>query len=350
MGRNKGVFRRVLLTRFSALGDVAMTLPVVYDACRASEDVRFVMLTTPLPAKLFINKPDNLTVVTFNKDEYRGIGGMWRLARELQREHGFDVMVDLHDVLRTKIMRLAFAAMGVAVFHIDKGRKEKRQLVRRRKKIAVQLEPMERRYKDCMEKASLPVPSHFSTLFEGKGLSADYSSLATEKNAGDKWVAIAPFAAHKGKCYPEEMMESVIAHFAQKERCRVFMFGGIEDVERIDIWCRKYAGVVDVASARIGLPAEMALISKCDVMLSMDSANMHIASLVGCRVVSIWGATHRFAGFMARRQRPEDIVEADMPCRPCSVYGNKRCVRGDYMCLKGIPPAGIIEAVEAALL
>ncbi len=345
MGRNKS-FHRVLLTRFSALGDVAMTLPVVYDACRASGYVSFVLLTTPLPAKLFVNKPANLEVITFNKSEHRGIAGMWRLARQLKGEYDFDAMIDLHDVLRTKIMRLAFAAMGMSTYRIDKGRKEKRQLVRQRGKIAVQLKPMERRYRDCFEKASLPAPPHFTTLFSGADMVAN---VAAQKSEGEKWVAIAPYTAHKGKCYPENMMDRVIAHFALKEGCRVFLFGGREDVERIDARCGKYAGVVNVAAIGTGLPYELALMSRCDVMLSMDSANMHLAALAGCRVVSIWGATHRFAGFMARGQRPEDIVEADIPCRPCSVYGNKRCVRGDYICLKAIPSAEVIEAVESAL-
>ena len=89
--------------------------------------------------------------------------------------------------------------------------------------------------------------------------------------------------------------------------------------------------------------------SHLDVMVSMDSANMHLASICGTRVVSVWGATHPFAGFMGWNQSTADAVQADMPCRPCSIYGNRPCLRGDYACLTSIQPEAIVQKVERAL-
>ena len=85
------------------------------------------------------------------------------------------------------------------------------------------------------------------------------------------------------------------------------------------------------------------MMGQLDVMLSMDSANMHLASLVGTRVVSVWGGTHPYAGFLGWSQKTEDCAQLDMPCRPCSVYGNKPCLRGDYACMNGITPSQILE-------
>ena len=76
--------------------------------------------------------------------------------------------------------------------------------------------------------------------------------------------------------------------------------------------------------------------SHLDVMLSMDSANMHLASLTGIPVVSVWGATHPMAGFLGYNQDPENVIQIDLECRPCSIYGNKPCQRGDYACLQNI--------------
>lgn len=78
----------------------------------------------------------------------------------------------------------------------------------------------------------------------------------------------------------------------------------------------------------------------------MDSANMHLASLVGLRTVSVWGATHPYTGFLGWRQRTRDVVQLDMTCRPCSVFGDRPCFRGDYHCLAGITPKMIIEKLE----
>jgi ADP-heptose:LPS heptosyltransferase len=78
---------------------------------------------------------------------------------------------------------------------------------------------------------------------------------------------------------------------------------------------------------------------------------MHLASLLGTTVVSVWGATHPYAGFTGWRQSPENIVQIDKPCRPCSVYGNKKCYRDDapYACMKEISPSMIIEKIMSVV-
>ena len=95
-----------------------------------------------------------------------------------------------------------------------------------------------------------------------------------------------------------------------------------------------------------GLREELILMSNLDVMVSMDSANMHLASLVGTTVVSVWGATHPYAGFMGWNQKEENAVQVTLPCRPCSIFGNKPCRRGDYACLRQIEPSDIIQKIE----
>ena len=90
---------------------------------------------------------------------------------------------------------------------------------------------------------------------------------------------------------------------------------------------------------------ELIIMSHLDVMLSMDSANMHLASLTATPVVSVWGATHPYAGFMGFRQKEENAVQIDLECRPCSIFGQKPCQRGDYACMNNIPPERITERI-----
>ena len=96
----------------------------------------------------------------------------------------------------------------------------------------------------------------------------------------------------------------------------------------------------------MGFETELSIMSQLDVMLSMDSANMHLASLVNTPVISIWGATHPYAGFMGWRQDKSNTVEIELPCRPCSIFGNKPCWRKDYACLYEITPEMIIEKIK----
>ena len=165
------------------------------------------------------------------------------------------------------------------------------------------------------------------------------------KPRGDKWIGIAPFAAHKGKIYPLEKMERVIELLLEREpNCRIFLFGGgAEERELLTQWESRHDRCT---CALLGsLYNELVLMSHLDTMVSMDSANMHLASLTGTRVVSVWGATHPFAGFMGWNQSPADAVQTTLPCRPCSIFGNKPCLHGDYPCLNSITPEEIVERV-----
>ena len=165
------------------------------------------------------------------------------------------------------------------------------------------------------------------------------------KPQGEKWIGIAPFAAHKGKIYPLEKMERVIELLLEREpNCRIFLFGGgAEERELLTQWESRHDRCT---CALLGsLYNELVLMSHLDTMVSMDSANMHLASLTGTRVVSVWGATHPFAGFMGWNQSPADAVQTTLPCRPCSIFGNKPCLHGDYPCLNSITPEDIVERV-----
>ena len=161
-----------------------------------------------------------------------------------------------------------------------------------------------------------------------------------------KWIGIGPFAQHQGKIYPLDHMEQVIAKLSTYENVRLFIFGGgpveREYSERME---QTYPRVTSVIG-RIKLGQEMELVSNLDMMVSMDSSSMHMASLVGVPAVSIWGATHPYAGFYGLGQRSSACGQLDMACRPCSIYGNKPCVYGDYPCMKNIDPELVVKKVR----
>lgn len=339
----------ILVSRFSALGDVAMALPAVYDACSANPDRHFYFLTRHHPAKVFVNRPANLTVVGVELDNYKGLTGMWRLAKALKKRYEITDYVDLHDVLRTKLLRIFLRMQGVHVRHIDKGRRAKRALTRRNNKLMVQLKPTPERYRDVFYRAGIALANDFDSLYgQGKGNPEEFSAVTPPKREGERWIAVAPFAKHRGKIYPLDLMERVIEHLSKDSSTRIFIFGfGEEERTAIEKFTKRYRGVVNMAEAGLGIGAELSLLSHCDVMLSMDSANMHLASLVGLRAVSVWGATHPYTGFLGWHQRTRDVVQLEMTCRPCSVFGDRPCYRGDYHCLSGIPPEMIIRKLES---
>lgn len=348
-GNNPRRLKSVLVARFSALGDVAMTVPVVYSACRCYPDIRFTFVTRRSMTSIFLNPPANLTVVGLDLEQsYNGVGGLWHLFKELRRRFDFDGMIDLHDVLRTKVFCAFCRLYGIAVSVVNKGRKGKLGLTRRHGKVLLPLISMRARYRQAFHGIGLPVESLFQGLFgTGKGSPEAFAMITPPKSAGEKWVGIAPFAKHTGKIYPPSMMEQVVKEISALPDVKIFFFGGGEtECEILHSWAERYPSAVSLAGKRYGFPAELALVSNLDVMVSMDSANMHLASLVCTPVVSVWGATHPYCGFKGWRQKEEDTIQLPMTCRPCSVFGNKPCFRGDWHCLRGISPNVIVEKVK----
>lgn len=349
MINNPRGLHNVLVARFSALGDVAMTIPVLYSVCACYPDVRFTLLTRSGMVGMFINRPPNLDVEGVDLEQYNGVRGLWRLFGEMRRKYRIDAFADLHGVLRTGLLRGFARLSGIPVAVINKGRKGKRALTRSGSKVLLPLVSSRARYRQVFHALGLPVESSFEGLYGpagAKGNPADFDTITAPKAPGERWIGIAPFAKHPGKIYPPELMEEVVSALTADTRNRIFLFGGGEEEKRtLGAWADKYPNVCSLAGVKSGFKAELALMSWLDVMVSMDSANMHLASLVATPVVSIWGATHPYCGFKGWRQAEADIVQLPMTCRPCSVFGNKPCFRGDYYCLRGIPPQLILDRV-----
>ena len=313
-----------------------MTVPVVYDLATQYPDLEITMLSREMAKPLFELMPSNVHFAAADlKGRHKGFFGLNRLKRDIHYED-FDCVADFHDVLRSQFLRLNCRLSGQKVAKIDKGRKGKRALTRQKDKVLVQQATSFERYAKVLEQLKLPIKPQFVKL--------DYSSFCeTQKATGETWIGIAPFAKHAAKVYPLDKMEEVIKALGQRAGTTIFLFGGGEEEKRqIAELCTKYPHV-QAAQSQQGLKGELALMGQLDVMLTMDSANMHLASLVGTRVVSIWGGTHPYAGFLGWNQNPCDCIQLDLPCRPCSVYGNKPCQRGDHACMNGITPSQIVE-------
>ena len=386
------------------MGDVAMTVPVVKSLAQQYPDLRITVLSKPFARTLFDGLAPNVSFMGADiKGEYHGIKGLNALYRRLTAKN-FTAIADLHSILRSSYLRMRFNFDRYRVAHIDKHRAMRRALTATNNKQLVQLPTPFEGYADVLAQLGYPVNINFTSIFppeggdlkliapfiNGKSKSGEEKKLSEREKAireetacegaetktlsegaegkreeekvlsekeeeevkaeslkprGEKWIGIAPFAAHKGKIYPLEKMERVIELLLEREpNCRIFLFGGgAEERELLTQWESRHDRCT---CALLGsLYNELVLMSHLDTMVSMDSANMHLASLTGTRVVSVWGATHPFAGFMGWNQSPADAVQTTLPCRPCSIFGNKPCLHGDYPCLNSITPEEIVERV-----
>lgn len=320
-----------------------MLVPVVYSVAAKYPQDRFSVMTRKAFAPLFENLGFNINVIPLDiKQRHRGLRGYFRVMRRILAMR-FSHVADVHDVLRSKAIRHSMLLLGRKVAHINKGKNEKRYAIAH-KQLDPPLKHTMERYQEVFDKLGFSAPMVFNNFFDFVPRNfEDLKSVIKEKNG--KWIGIAPFSKHRGKIYPLEKMANVIDILSKKEGVTVFLFGsGKEEDKVLSRWASTYPNTINL-TGKLNLQREILLISYLDVMLSMDSANMHLASLVQVPVVSVWGATHPAIGFYGFRQDSADAVQVDLDCRPCSVFGELPCYRLDeeYACMERITEESVVS-------
>ena len=324
------------------MGDVAMTVPVLKNALEQNPHLQITVVSNAFFAPLFAGLERCNFFPAHLKTTHKGASGIYELFRELVKEYKFDAVADLHSVLRSSLLRTLFSLSGYKTAVIDKGRKEKKELTRKENKIFKQLTTSHERYAQVFKKLRIDVVlDNSKPVYNKQPLP---NSIAPFFQQGKKTIGVAPFAQHREKMYPLEKMKTVVQTLAQNNNIILFG-GGAEETTALKQWSHDVPNTAN-AAGHYSFAKELAIISNLDTMISMDSANMHLASLYNVPVISIWGATHPFAGFYGWGQSEKNIVSVDLSCRPCSVFGNKPCWRGDHACMNEIEERMIIDKIK----
>jgi len=336
----------ILVIRLSAMGDVAMTVPVLSALVHQYPYLRITVLTRAFFAPIFAELPNTTIYEAHLKGKHRGLPGLWNLYRELKNQR-IDVVADLHNVLRTQILRQLFFFSGIPFFRIDKGRKEKRALTRKRNKIFLPLKTTHQRYADVFGRMGLSVDLSNIALLSKKPPSDIILQLMGPKKL--KWLGIAPFAAFPGKQYPLDLMEDIIGQIINTKRYKIFLFGGGDkEIRILDGWANTFQQTINIAG-KLSLSEELNLISNLDVMLAMDSGNGHLAAIYGVPVITLWGITHPYAGFAPFGQVNANALLSDReryPHIPTSVYGNVH-PEGYQNAMRTISPNTVMERIDS---
>ena len=331
--------------RLSAMGDVAMTVPILRAFNTKYPNVKITVISTPFFQPLF-NDLQNFSFLPFDKKgKHKGFLGLFRLFLEL-RKSNIDAFADLHNVLRLKVFRKLLALTGKKVAFTHKGRAEKKEVTRLENKIFRPLPTVFERHSKVFEELGFPIDLSNPTFPEKSKLSSEILSVVGEKN--QKWIGIAPFAQHDSKVYPLDLMEKVIDQLAQNPENKILLFGGgKKEIETLESLTKSYNNVISVAG-KLKFNQEIQLISNLDVMLSMDSGNGHIAAIFGVKTITLWGATHPYLGFSPFHQPEENSLVSDRnlyPKLPTSIYGNKK-VEGYEDAMRTILPESVVEKIN----
>ena len=338
----------ILVIRLSAMGDVAMTVPVLRAFSLQYPNVKITVVSRPF-FKPFFDDIENITFFPIVlKERHKGFLGLLRLFFDL-RKLNIDAVADLHNVLRSKIITILFALNGKKVAALDKGRKDKKALTKLAIKTISPIKTMFDRHCETFEKLGFPL--HLETpVFPEKAILSEEIIKITGKKQ-ENWIGIAPFAQYESKVYPTDLMQQVIDDLTKNTLNKILLFGGgPEEIKQLNQLKNNHENVL-VLAGRTNLKAELAIVSNLNIMLSMDSGNAHIAAMLGLKVITLWGATHPFAGFQPFHQPDDFSLTSDnkqYPFLPTSVYGNKK-VAGYENAMRTILPSQVIEKINSNL-
>ena len=340
---------RLLIIRTSAMGDVALTIPVIRGMREQYPEVELVLLTRDAFKPFFSSITGLELFFPDLKNRHKGFRGVFRLFKDINRQSEIDYVIDLHDVLRSKILRLLFRLTGIPVSVLNKGRNEKKSLITGKKKV--QLKHSVERYCDAFAKAGFPVvPSKGKWIVPSSDTILKPEFIAEIQDVLN--IGVAPFAKHKLKVWPESSMVRLLLLISEKHKCKFWLFGGTEDSEKLQALQIKVPGSTNLAG-NLTLDEELVFMSKLDLMIAMDSSNMHMAALSGIKVISIWGGTDPLSGFSAWMQPASFSIRIpveELTCRPCTIYGKGECKRGDFACMNWLTPEMVCQKIEKLIL
>lgn len=333
---------RVLVVQSGFLGDVVLTTPLVA-ALRRRAPAALAMLVTPAAEPLVRHHPAlDAVLVDDKRGDGAGAGGLFRLAARLRRER-FTVAVAAHKSLRTALVLRAAGIPRRIGFASAPGARLYTERVAR---------PLARHDRDRLLELLRP----FGCASEGEP-SAPWIALddATRARAGALLApvgggggarglaAICPGAAWRTKRWPAPAYGALVRALEDEAWACVLL--GAPDERAITAAVRAAAGGrgLDLAGAT-DVAVFAAVLARADVVVTNDSAPMHVASALGVPQVAIFCATVPAQGYGPLGTRTV-VVEKDLACRPCARHGGERCPRGTDDCMELVEVAEVREAI-----
>jgi ADP-heptose:LPS heptosyltransferase len=327
----------VLVIRFSAMGDVILTKPVLRQFIEKYPQVKISLLSQEIFRPLFLDMPGLTFIGADVKNKHKGIAGLYRLARKL-KAHNFNAIIDLHYVLRSSIVAffINIPLMKLRIFRIDKGRSEKQGLTKRFNKVRRPLKHTVERYAEAFTKAGFHITATAPTTSKN-------AAKKIQKGAKKFKIGIAPLSRHSLKEWPLEYMIKLKKSLVEDFQAEIYILGGSSEAGRLTSFA---TGAAVMMAGKLGFADEIEFIKTLDLVVTMDSANMHLAGMLGIPCVSIWGPTHPYAGFSPFGGTNLVVQNSRLDCRPCSIFGNKPCYRKDHACMKELSPEQAYKEIK----
>lgn len=340
---------RVLVQRYSALGDIFILLPILQQLKMHYPEIELGFISKPFVEPLF-KELDIKFYPAKTKGKHKGLKGLNRLARELAKDFKPDLVIDAHSVLRSMILSRSFQLQGIKVESIRKERKARKQFLKASAESRIPLQAFSQLHLDTLARAGFKFPFDRNNIPIAPYSLGSETAVWWEQNKASQNIGLAPGARHLSKAWPSHHFIDLLRETKKADR-RFFLFGGPDEVESLKKIGEESGADYQVIAGKFSLDQEIALCKNLNAFVSNDSSNMHLAAWSGIPVISLWGGTHPTAGFAPYGNEDLQMGLADeaLDCRPCSIFGTSECKRGDFACLQDLKPNSVAEKLRSVL-
>ncbi|MDX1477620.1 MAG: glycosyltransferase family 9 protein [Saprospiraceae bacterium] len=320
---------KVLVVRFSAIGDMVLTTPVVR-CLKQQRGAEIHYLTKRTFASVLAGNPCIDQLITIDKS-VREVGEQLRAVQ-------YDHVIDLHHNLRSlQVKRL----VGAPSSSFPKLNVEKWLLVNFKVDRMPDLHIVERYFKTV---------ERLGVTYDGQGLDFYIDAAARAEAAplmpAGPYIAMAIGAGLRTKCLEPDQMVTL----ARQIDLPVILLGGPQDRkvgEHIAGLCPRATNL----AGKVSIGASAAVVDGASLLITPDTGLMHIAAALNTPVISVWGNTVPAFGmtpFYADHSNvPQAVIEVPgLPCRPCSKIGYDTCPRGHFRCIRQLPLDRIVNLVH----
>jgi lipopolysaccharide heptosyltransferase II len=328
---------RILVVRFSSMGDIILTTPLLR-ALRARHPAASIsFLTKRSFAPLLSDNPALTDLIVLERGQsLASVAGTLRAQK-------FTHIVDLHGTLRARTLRFLVPGRWRGY---RKRRIEREILIIFKRNVYRDDVPEPERYFEAAEGLDVVPDGGPPEVFTSAEASARSQAwLAAAGLGGSRpLVAVAPGAAHFTKRWPVESWRQLVALLAEAG-LDVAVVGGADYAAECAVIAAGGGDHAASSAGRFGLQETAALLRSAAVSVSGDTGVMHMATATRTPVVALMGPTVAAFGFYPYRARAR-VLERDLACRPCSRQGGARCPLGHHHCLREIDPGSVAAAVQ----
>lgn len=330
--------QKILVLRLSSLGDVVLITPALRALHQRFPKARIHVATRTEYVPLI--RP-SVWVDSAQALERKGEKGFVTYLKGIRKE-GYDLVVDLHATLRSRM--IAQASGAGKVLRYRKAALGRRALVAFKAKGAVRAKHVVDRYLECLLPFGIEKPSRQPEIV----LETREKTFGREfLGEGSPFIALVPGAKHATKRWLKDGFVEVGKRLWQEDQIGTVVLGSDEEKALVREVVQNIGGGAKQACG-LGLRQMASVLASCKVVVTNDSGPMHLATAVCTPVVALFGPTVGAFGFFPLGER-NVVLDRDLACRPCSLHGTERCPEGHFKCMKEIAPEEVIRAVRIVL-